>query len=354
MTTTPGGLAGTLAFGLGGAGTLTPAEQAAFSWLLSLYPPGTNDLYDVDTPASDVGAFFVALAQALAAQGPARVATLRTEVMPSTAVQKISDWEAALGLLASTNTGQRQAAVVGKLREQGASTLANVRAVIAPLLGYANSSALGIVESSRSALTTLDTYTNAISGTIAGGGSLTRLILVSDDGTVSNAGAQLQLVTPVISNLADVSVTLTGPDGTAVIWSTLPFFRGYSSYAGTLTLRSLTFAGKQINGEWTVTVSSSAGNVSWASLGLFVEGIGRYGSMAGCEGLGAQNFSWSILVDPTMVGVSSPTDYAAARRALLRIEQAHTSGIVALKMTGGATGAICDDPNAIVDACLCA
>jgi len=41
------------------------------------------------------------------------------------------------------------------------------------------------------------------------------------------------------------------------------------------------------------------------------------------------------------------------RETILRIQPAHTRGFLVKRMSGGGLCAICDDPNAIADACVC-
>src|SRR5512146_2647759 len=98
------------------------------SLLLQLWPPGR--LYDWSTRTSNVSRFLDALAEAIKTFGYDLVDRLRRELNPATTVEKLVDWEEALGLLGSYTArngsiAQRQAAVVGKLREFGALTVAN-------------------------------------------------------------------------------------------------------------------------------------------------------------------------------------------------------------------------------------
>lgn len=67
--------------------------------LLQLWPPGR--LYDWSTPTSHVSRYLDALAEAVRTFGYDVVDRLRRELNPATAVEKLPDWEDALGLAGS-------------------------------------------------------------------------------------------------------------------------------------------------------------------------------------------------------------------------------------------------------------
>src|SRR5262249_28516552 len=105
------------------------------------------------------------LAEALKTFGYGLVDRLRREINPASGIEKLPDWETALGIAGSYTSRfgcvtQRQGAVVGKLREFGAFTLANTRSILGPLLGYANPGRLVIVETDRSKIRLAHTYSD--------------------------------------------------------------------------------------------------------------------------------------------------------------------------------------------------
>src|SRR5262245_60572480 len=120
--------------------------------LIQLFPEGT--LYDWFNTAANVYNYLDGTAQSLLAYCIRQLAAIRAEVNPATAVQKLPEWELALGLTttfaaAKGTLAQRQAAVLGKLREFAAFTPGAIRAFLGPVLGYANPSQLVVVETSR-------------------------------------------------------------------------------------------------------------------------------------------------------------------------------------------------------------
>jgi hypothetical protein len=150
-------------------------------FLLNLLPPGADKLYDL-TPAGDVFKLFDGLAATFKQFGFDLIETLRVEIFPSSCVQKLPDWEKALGLTGTFTTtngtaAQRQTGVLSKLREFGSFTPYFVRSIIAPLLGYADFTQLRVIETNRDALTALHTYVDeppGNQGAIPANGSTTR------------------------------------------------------------------------------------------------------------------------------------------------------------------------------------
>lgn len=315
---------------------LTADEMEAFDLLLSLWPPGAwHELYDVDNPRSDVRRFFGASGQALAKYGTGQAAKIKSELMPTTAVDKLPDWEETLGLPATkvppTTTAGRQAAVVSKLRESGSYSLPEVRAILGPLLGYANANLLAIVETNRAGLRTLHTYSNATSVGVAGPGSVSRSVIVSDDAAVSAGGVMVSLNVAVVTG--SVVATLTAPDGKTATWTLA------NTSGSPLVLRAgqrvdgvAATAFARILGTWTFSVVLATGStVAWLSLDLFVEGAGL--DAAKNDGRGAEVWYWGAFANPALEGIASASDREAARRAIERIKPAHTRGALLLTIT---------------------
>jgi len=306
--------------------------------LLGLFPPG--QLYDWYTPASKVSRFLDGLAEAVKTFGYDVVDRLRREINPATAIEKLADWEEALGISASFTArngtvAQRQAGVVGKLREFGAFTLGNTRAIVAPLLGYVDPGKLILVETDRAKMRAAHTYTDPTQHPLFW--FVFGMVSVPDGGWVSSAGAQLtlQFQAPPVP----FSVYLYSPSGPFKSWSPSDLGPSRARYV----LYAPELAGKPCNGTWTLfLVASSFANTSvLASWSLFVEG-------AGPHGLSGDLCSWGAYLDPQLAGKNgTPADREGAHVAIARIEHAHTDGVLLLSLL-----AIPDAPTSLPDACL--
>lgn len=183
--------------------------------LIDLLPPGSRDWMDLD-PGGDWFIFYEAEAAALKKWAYDLSDTLRAELDPSGAFQKVPDWENALRLI-RTRTAlvgslpARRAQVVSRLRESGASTRPNLRSIVGPLLGYADPTQVTILEVARAALATANTYSDLVGGAIPGPGTFTTHVNTFDDGAgVSRAGVQLTLDLTT-THLEQISVVVTGP-----------------------------------------------------------------------------------------------------------------------------------------------
>jgi hypothetical protein len=331
--------------------SMTTAQGKAF--LLGLLPRGFASWFDFSA-----GSFGDQVLEAAAEQFALRVATntdaVEANSNPWTLLASgLADWESALGLVPSfgATTAQRQAAIIARFREFGAaSCIPAIQSILAPLLGYATATQLQIVEMSRSSLTAAHTYANA-SGFSGFGLSVTQTVTVADQGTVSDAGPQ---VTFAGASFNAPTVTLTSPDGHVATWSGgAGAGQGLFPAVSAFTLCAPSLAGVQVGGTWTLQVADAVfgSATSWS---LFVEGVGpaTTGASPPPEGLGASIFEWSVLVDPTLAGVTAPADFARARAAIQRIEPAHTTGYLVQKMSGGSSVAIYDDANALENGCL--
>jgi len=308
---------------------------------LQFWPVGR--LYDWYTSSSNISKLVDAIVATVKQHGFDLVETLRDEVNPSTATQKIPDWEDVLGLTTTIvaklgTTVTRRAAVVSKLREHGSDTPALIRSVIEPLLGYsaANSGTLQIIETDRSALKTLHTYAG---GAFSVGSSSSGMgtAAVADGGHVSRAGAQL-VVTLTCTNPEQLTIALSGPGGAYATFAALPAVAASSTayYLNALPPDDDTAVG----GPWTLSVATGAATCTVVSWSLFVEGAGLGG---GYNGLGSEVYEYGVYADPAKV-VSA--NYEGARAALARISHAYKRGLLLLSLSPEP-----DDSTSLPDAC---
>jgi len=304
---------------------------------IQLWPPGR--LYDWYNPRSFISRFFDGVAEALKTFGFDLVERLRHEVSPATATELLRAWESALDL-SDTETAQRgtlsqrRAAVLARLRERDAFTHPLVRTVFAPLLGIADSSALRVLETDRTAMRAAHTYSH---GHADSGGLpvIVFAVYVPDGDVVSDAGAQLVVDADGFDG-PELSVSLTAPDGRRADWriiSAPPLSRVF--YAPEL-------AGARCDGLWHLTIINepNTGSLVVRGWSLFVEGVGPHG-------LGRDIFDWGVFVDPNVAGSVGPLDLRAAGAALTRIQHAHTLGTLVLSLA-----AVPDEQPSVPDQCL--
>jgi len=308
--------------------------------LLQLFPPG--HLYDWYTPRSKVSRFLDGLAEAVKTFGYDIVDRLRHEMNPATAVDKLSDWENALAIASSYTArygtvAQRQGAVVAKLREFGAFTLGNTRAILAALLGYVDAGKLVVVETDRAKMRAAHSYTDGKSYPPSVWAVAS--VYVSDGGTVGRAGVQVDLQLGALPS-APFVIYLASPSGRYQSWASTTLGRPSLK----LRLYSLELVGERCLGTWTVVVVSLSGATTTppiASWSVFVEGAGR-------DGLSKDLCTWGAFLDPALAGKNgAPADREGARTAISRIEHAHTNGVLLTSLL-----AIPDDPNSVPDGCL--
>lgn len=317
--------------------------------LRSLFPPGDEDLYAFENPTSWVARELEAVATAVRLHGTDAVDRLRQEVRPHTATEKLADWERIFGTT-ETSTARygavaaRRGQVLARWREHGASTVENIRAALAAVLGYQPD----VIEQSRTALTRLNSYapTGIPLAIPAGPGSLVASIVVADSAPASSAGARLTLVISHVA-LEELSVTLTAPTGAPSV--ALPLGSGIAVQRSfTFTVRE--FARAAIDGAWALTIANAGANPGTIHTGtqLFVEGIGR--GPNGAEGRGANIFEWAVLVDDAQLGAVA--DLAAARALVPRWNPAHARGYFCRRAAGaggGGAAGVFDDPNSIFE-----
>lgn len=334
---------------------LTADEAATRAWLLSLWPPGVTELYDFANEESGPSLYLNALAKAFQLYGVGREEDLRDETLASTATAKLAEWEAALGIGYSVtaqlgSTAARRAAVVSRLREFGSYDRPAVRAIVGPLLGYADPTQMVVLECDRAALRTAQELVDSTVGAIPGGGSATRTFTQLDAGAVSAAGVEVNIkITHAAVDVLGVNITgPAGPDGQAQVFRTPGVLGSGAAVAAWYTVRGLAAAGKTFSGVWTVEVYSTGAAGTLHETKLFVEAAGRTGVF---DGRGSEVYEWGVVKDGSLAGIASPADDAAARAALARIKPAHTNADL-IYLSGDASGAaIPDDPEAIPDAC---
>jgi len=326
--------------------------------LIAGFPPGTEKLWDWQHPDGP-GPFNEAAAQVLDVAGAQKIDQLRAELQPSTAREKLPEWESSLGLMGSKaaqvgNVRQRQKQIVSRLREWGsATTLDAIRAIVGPLLDYADPSQLVILEVDRDALRTAHTY--LFSGLLAFtfATSATVYFYVPDDTFVSPAGAQVDITINLSANLANVGCTLYAPDGTHYSIG-VGQIGDVTPATGTWRLYFPQFAGVRVGGIWKLVIGTISGTGYISAAGLFVEGLGR--DSTGNDGLGGAKFQWAVVWDPDLIGPDA--DLQAAAAAIQRINYATRIAFLAGRSRGlgklpaGQLAAIPDDPGSIPSACI--
>ena len=338
---------------------ISPTVAQVKAWLISLFPPGADNMYSRAEGDGGTGDYLGAIADGVQANGTDLITTLRTEINPSSAVGKLPEWEDTLGLSSTTvaqsgTTADRQAQVVARLRAWGASTLDNIRAAVQPFFQYVDSSLIQIIECDRSALTTLHTYAFS-SGVIPAGGTLDTYAVVTDGVRVSGGGAH---VWAVITHAAIQQLRVTLYDaGTATFWTlATPGDLG----TGAAVAQTFEFFVKDTEGEtslagsWLLSVQDTGATAGTLDAGsqLFIEGIGRdpLDPFGPVQGLGYEQFLFAVVFDPSLSNVSTP-NLAAARLALRKVTPAHCQGYIVQVMSGGGLCAIVDDAAALVDGC---
>lgn len=326
-------LGGSFAYPLGVPPTGLSSDQV-LDLIVQLLPNGASKWMGIVNKKGDVYSFFAAVADSLKAFCYDGIAIVRSEISPMTAAYKLPEWEAALGLSQTSaslsgNTSARRTQIISRLREQGAFTIANIQAILGPLLGYVNPSQLVIYEVNRAALTTAHTYANNAGASIGGSSSVTQAVQALDDGTVSDAAVQLQVVL-TCTNPEQLSFTLTGPTGShgqaVITWPAGSLPPGAVT-AGTFLLydSQQVSVGKSIFAgipplSWTLQINTGAATCTLVSWQIFVEGLGRDGN--GYDGLGSEMYYWSVYADPTLI--NSP-QITAAKAAITRVQPAFST-----------------------------
>lgn len=285
--------------------------------LLSSLPPGVSEQL-----APDVVEHFGAVAATMQ-HGLDAVDLLAVNASPLTAgSERLRDWERYLGI-SDTRTAlfgtvdARRSAVISRLREYGTPTSAMIRAVLAPLLGYSDSSTLTLLEPSRTSIRT----TNEYLGTV--GNATMSMVLpgiwifwVSDGGRCAGV--------PVL----DLTLTTTGDNDDTAIGLQAPSGQLYVVYGklrGTATSQTYRVyfpeaaAVSSVMGRWRAFVYLSGANTgTFDAARMFVEGVARDGGKAGGV------YEWAAVFEPTK-STNSP-DFPAALAAAGRLGLATRRG----------------------------
>jgi|GEM_PF-5469814 len=313
--------------------------------LRSLFPPGDEELYAWDNPESYVSRELEAVTTAVRLKGTSAVDRVRQEFCPQASTEKAADWERIFSLSQSRTTVYgtlegRRAQIVARWRESGASTQPHIQAALAAVFGYEPQ----ILEHSRAQMTAAHSYplpnTPMLLPPFTAEGTTIR---VADNSRVSSGGARLTLVVTTAPGQV-LDLTLWGPTRASVSWVTPA---SSSAAPRTLVFYGRDFAGTEANGLWTLTLlNSTPAPARIDACSLFVEGIGRNAS--GAEGLAANLFEWTVLVDPARLGPTADLDFA--RQLVTRWNPAHCRGYLALMASSGTPYAVFDDPNSKFDA----
>ena len=334
-------------------------EKEAKDILIGGLPDGIDQFYDLER--GDIGKYFGAIGSVLKQAGFDLLDTLRAEINPSTMLQKIPDWENALGLSATSTAlfgtlVQRRNQVLGRLRENGGLTLADIRAAMQPYLLYQDPNQIQILEPNRAALKTLHTYPYVGTPVIPPLTTQRVFIPVLDDPKVSPAGAQLNFRVTTM-DLAQLGVIVKGSPDVSYAFGSL----GQGSAASLdFTLGMPQFSGQAIFKTWEIQFLTNTVGATISNISLFVEGLGRNYDVSGAdigEGLGAALFTFAVVMDLALVGPGYNIE--GAKLALKRITPAHCGSSLVVKPMGGTLCAIpdlittlpdasipCDDPTA--------
>lgn len=277
--------------------------------LLASLPPGVRD-----TLADDVVQLFDATASTIDISALAAVDTLDADTTPLTCgSDRLRRWEKDLGI-SDTRTAlwgtldARRAAVISRLREYGTPTAEMIRAVMAPLLGYSDSSTMTLLEPSRTSIRNTNEYLGTVgNATMSMVSPGIWIFWVSDGGRCAGA--------PVL----DVTITTSGDNDDTAIGLQAPSGQLYVVYGklrGTATSQTYRVyfpeaAAESVMGRWRAFVYLSGANTGTVDAArLFVEGVDRSGGKA--SGL----YEWAAVYEPLKSSGSPdfPATLAAAGR----------------------------------------
>lgn len=333
-------------------------------FMLQGLAPGIADSWDLQPNPADPDFYeeLYAVAQSLKFAVKDRIDALRTERNPAAAIEKLQDYELALGLLQTRTAqfgtvSQRQGQVVGRFREFGGLSKAAIQTVMQAYLKYASPADILVIEADRPATKAIHTYAFPAPYSPPAVVSVT----VPDDSYVSDGGAQLRINAQVAGAGTSGIIELTGPDGFKHRWDLFDY-RSLGVVVGPNTVFDLelraqdfaprladdgyTWVRRKIAGTWTLKVQ----NLNLVnSAGLFVEGVGR--NAAGQDGRGAALFEWGVLAETAKLGAGA--DLIGAAEAVRRMDHCHLNGHLLLDGRDiTSLAAIPDDPNAIPDMCI--
>lgn len=333
---------------------LPPVDPAAVrefkERLMGGFPPGVFTVLDAE---DDLGLLLQGLAELYVKAGDELVAELLRELCPLTATigGMLPAWERALGLTATEVTvfgsqDQRRRQVIARLRERGPMTYGMIRAVVAPLLDYADPSTLKILEVDRDALRAAHTYSYIEPAPAPA--PITRKIKVLDDALVGPSGVQID-ISGTITPLEALGIEVISPTGVHAVRG--QFGRqsiGLPGFPTAVRVCLPELAGVPIFGDWTIILTTIlVGN--FTRIDLFAEGVGR--DSKGNDGRGAIMGEWAALAEPHLVGPNA--SIRAADAAIQRINYATRRGLLAFRSADpgalpiGDFGAIPDNVNTL-------
>lgn len=285
--------------------------------LLASLPPGVSAQL-----APDVVAHFGAVAATMQ-HGLDAVDLLAVNASPLTAgSERLRDWERYLGI-SDTRTAlfgtvdARRAAVISRLREYGTPTAEMIRAVLAPLLGYSDSSTLTLLEPSRTSIRSTNEYLGTVgNATMSMVSPGIWIFWVSDGGRCAGVPV-LDVTITTTSDNADTAIGLQAPSGQLYV--------AFSKIRGTATSQTYRVyfpeaaAESSVMGRWRAFVYLSGVNTgTFDAARLFAEGVARDGGKAGGV------FEWAAVYEPTKS--SGSPDFPAALAAAGRLGLATRRG----------------------------
>lgn len=294
-------------------------QDEAREYLVSLLPPGIEDLWDLE-PGGDFYELFDGLGQLLRVYGFNLLDTLRREIFPDQVIDKLSDWEIFLGIskffIARFGAiAQRQQAVVSKIRERGAFNDATIQSVIAPLLGYFSTTSLEVLRASKTDLRLAHTYSSAALWTIPDATTQMQKVEVLDGGIISKAGARLILELGGAGPYTFTAKLQTPGGAKSKTWTVTT-----TAGAALQVFYAPELADANITGNWKLTITNASGGnlpIIWS---VFVEGIARD------QETGGATWHWGVYADPAHVGEAGFSDFQAVRASIERIKHSHGVG----------------------------
>jgi len=310
------------------------------------WPPGTFHAFD-DPTSPDAG-LLNWLAQVLKAYGWDLLDLLLRELNPLQAQAKLYDWRSLLNIPQNPPLLEAlRAIVLARLRESGPSSLFNIAAAAGTALGYADPSALEILEISatamRTALTVTTTVGSAIPADFAFGSSnlVSRTGFNTDGGAVWGPGAVVRLQLDQAAGPL-LYAQLESPDGFKVSWAPISRWDPQDL----VTLYAPAMSGHAVHGNWTLRLYCDPASpaVTLQNWTLYAPGAPRWptgvyppaaGFVPGVvrSGEGRWRMWWGVYADPTKYGARAPADFGAARAALNRIRQASQVADLVLSKT---------------------
>lgn len=329
-------LQGSLAYPLGVPPGGLSSDQVC-DLILQLLPVGAARLYGLRRRAGDPYNFYAAVADSLKAFWYDGIAILRQEINPATTAYKLGEWEAALGLSQTPialggNGTARRAQIISKLREQGAFTVANIKAILGPLLGISPAN-VTVVETNFASVKAAHTYSNGLGMSVAANGTTTQAVSVQDGGVVT-PGAAIVNLTLTTTNPEQLSFSLSAPVvGNAARQTAFAAAAGVlpagALVGGSAVVRFTGVAGLAFTpGYWLLQVSTGAVACTVASWSLLVEGTTARQDTAGAR------FWFGVYADPAHLGETGATNLAAARAAIQRVAPAFGQGRLLQSISG--------------------